>query len=46
MEWDIDDIKIWFFPRGSVPSSVASDVPDTSTFGSPAANFFGDCDIA
>lgn len=44
-EWQAEGIKIWFFPRGSEPSSLTSSSPDTSDFGTPHANFQGDCDI-
>ncbi|KAF1925919.1 glycoside hydrolase family 16 protein [Didymella exigua CBS 183.55] len=44
-EWQAEGIKIWFFPRGSQPRSLLSDEPDTTTFGTPAASFQGDCDI-
>ncbi|KAI9875363.1 MAG: hypothetical protein M1830_008581 [Pleopsidium flavum] len=44
-EWTSDAIKIWFFPRGSIPASIRAGVPDTTTFGTPAANFQGSCDI-
>jgi hypothetical protein len=46
MEWDSDAIRTWFFPRGSaLPHSLTSESPDTSEFGTPAANFKGDCNI-
>ncbi|KAH7074164.1 hypothetical protein FB567DRAFT_191075 [Paraphoma chrysanthemicola] len=45
MEWDSDAIKTWFFPRGTAPSNIGSADVDTSTFGTPAANFKGDCNI-
>lgn len=45
MEWTSDAIKIWFFPRGSIPASIDSGLPDTSTFGTPTANFQGSCNI-
>lgn len=46
MQWTSDFIKIWFFPRGSVPSSITSGAPDVSTFGTPAVNFDDSgCDI-
>ncbi|KAJ4344972.1 hypothetical protein N0V95_006050 [Ascochyta clinopodiicola] len=44
-EWQADGIKIWFFPRGSAPKSLQTSEPDTSEFGTPNANFQGDCDI-
>ncbi|KAL6709823.1 hypothetical protein ACN47E_000608 [Coniothyrium glycines] len=45
MEWDSTGIRTWFFPRGSTPSSLTTGQPDTTQFGTPAANFKGDCDI-
>lgn len=46
MEWTSDFIKIWFFPREHIPATIrASKTPDVSTFGTPAANFQGGCDI-
>ncbi|KAF2624538.1 glycoside hydrolase family 16 protein, partial [Macroventuria anomochaeta] len=44
-EWQAEGIKIWFFPRGSEPKSLTSSSPDTAEFGTPNANFQGDCDI-
>ena len=45
MEWTSKAIKIWFFPRGSIPASITTGRPDPTTFGLPAANFEGSCDI-
>ena len=45
MEWTSKAIKIWFFPRGSIPASISAGRPDPATFGTPAANFQGSCDI-
>ncbi|KAK3075046.1 hypothetical protein LTR53_002017 [Teratosphaeriaceae sp. CCFEE 6253] len=48
MEWTSTAIRMWFFTRDEVPSSIlaASDTgPDPSTFGEPVANFEGSCDI-
>ncbi|OAL31654.1 hypothetical protein AYO20_08197 [Fonsecaea nubica] len=46
MEWTSDAIKIWFFPRNSIPSDIASGTPDPSGWGSPASIFNGPgCDI-
>lgn len=45
MEWTDTAIKIWFFPRGQIPTSILNDNPDTAQFGIPLANFEGDCDF-
>lgn len=45
MEWTSAAIKVWFFPRDSIPSSITSGSPDVSDFGSPVANMAGGCDI-
>jgi hypothetical protein len=46
MEWDSDAIRTWFFPRNTkLPETLVSEQPDTSKFGTPAANFQGDCNI-
>jgi len=46
MEWDSSAIRTWFFPRDkTLPQTLTSDLPDTSQFGPPAANFQGDCDM-
>lgn len=44
-QWTSDFIQVWFFHRGSVPSSLSSGTPDTSTFGKPVARFQGSCNI-
>ncbi|EXJ65059.1 hypothetical protein A1O7_01399 [Cladophialophora yegresii CBS 114405] len=46
MEWKSDAIKIWFFPRGSIPSDITSGNPDPSGWGLPDSIFNGPgCDI-
>lgn len=45
MEWTSVAIRVWFFPRNSIPSSVTSGQPDPATFGLPDANFEGNCNI-
>ncbi|KAI7189963.1 putative endo-1,3(4)-beta-glucanase [Hortaea werneckii] len=52
MEWRNEGIRVWFFPRGSVPSDIPTDVsntsaPDPSTWGEATADFPGtNCDIS
>jgi hypothetical protein len=49
-EWTSTSIKIWHFPRNSIPQDIANKKPDPSTWGAPQA-IFGDsgnpasCDI-
>jgi hypothetical protein len=45
MEWTSEHIKMWFFPRGSIPASIVADKPDVKDFGTPTANFKGACDM-
>jgi hypothetical protein len=45
-QWTNSAIKIFFFPRGSVPSDIGAGNPDPSGWGIPAASFKGACDIA
>ena len=45
MEWTSTMIRIWFFPRNAIPESISSGSPDVDAFGTPAANFEGNCDI-
>lgn len=45
-EWTSEFIKIWFFPRGSIPSDVASGNPNPSdAWGAPNSIFQGDFDM-
>ncbi|KAF2217904.1 glycoside hydrolase family 16 protein, partial [Cercospora zeae-maydis SCOH1-5] len=44
-EWTSNYIKHWFFPRGQIPASIVSGNPDVSTFGVPAVNAQGACNI-
>ncbi|PKY01771.1 hypothetical protein P168DRAFT_241808, partial [Aspergillus campestris IBT 28561] len=46
MEWTEDFIKIWYFPRDSIPPSITDGHPDSSTFPTPMAHLQGSCDIA
>ncbi|KAL6250666.1 hypothetical protein RBB50_002969 [Rhinocladiella similis] len=46
-EWTSTGINIWFFPRGGVPSDIASGSPDPSSgsWGTPMSSFAGGCAI-
>ena len=44
--WNSNAITIYFFPRGSIPSDIASGSPNPSGWGTPAAVFKGGCDIS
>ncbi len=42
VEWTSKAIKIWFFPRASIPSDISqSSQPDPSSWGIPLAQFTG-----
>ncbi|KAL4807938.1 concanavalin A-like lectin/glucanase domain-containing protein [Aspergillus unguis] len=45
MEWQKEYLKIWFFPRSSIPDSLTSNKPDTSEFGTPMAHLQGSCNF-
>ncbi|RMZ91654.1 hypothetical protein DV736_g1089, partial [Chaetothyriales sp. CBS 134916] len=47
MDWTSGFIKLYFFPRGSIPSDISYGWPDPSNWGTPYAVFGGDglCDI-
>ncbi|PVI05569.1 glycoside hydrolase family 16 protein, partial [Periconia macrospinosa] len=45
MEWTSSAIKMWFFPRNSIPTSITKDAPDVAEFGIPTANFQGACNL-
>jgi hypothetical protein len=43
--WAKVGIKVWWFPRGSIPSDITNDTPDPSGWGTPVADFPSDsCD--
>lgn len=44
-EWTSAYVRVWFFGRENIPSSITSGSPDVSEFGLPMANFQGSCDI-
>jgi hypothetical protein len=45
-EWTSSAIKIYFFPRGSIPLDILSGSPTPSSWGTPIASFQGGCDIS
>ncbi|KAL5363604.1 concanavalin A-like lectin/glucanase domain-containing protein [Aspergillus floccosus] len=45
MEWTAKFIKIWFFPRASIPASLQSGQPNTAEFGTPMAHLQGSCNF-
>lgn len=46
MEWTEEFVKIWFFPRKSIPASITKGEPDVSEFGTPMALVQDGCDVA
>lgn len=45
-EWNSDVIRVWFFPRGSIPSDIDSGSPSPGSWGAPMAAFgSASCDI-
>ena len=45
--WDNTGIRVWRFPRPSIPADITAKTPDPSTWGTPAAFFpSNNCDIA
>ncbi|KAL2870600.1 putative GPI anchored endo-1,3(4)-beta-glucanase [Aspergillus lucknowensis] len=45
MEWQREFLKIWYFPRSSIPESLTAGKPDTATFGTPMAHLQGTCNF-
>ena len=45
MEWTSWFIKVWFFPRGSIPNDALYGNPEPANWGMPTALFQGDCNI-
>lgn len=46
MEWTPKHLKIWFFPRHSIPASISKGKPDVTEFGMPMALVQDGCDVA
>lgn len=46
MEWTKTAIKIWFFPRGTIPSNLYSTRPQSNLWGAPRAIFRGEKPIS
>ena len=44
-EYKSDSISIYFFPRSSIPSDIASGSPDPSSWGKPHAYFGSPCNM-
>lgn len=49
MEWTSSAIKVFFFPRSSIPADITSGSPDPTTWGTPVSAFSsgasGGCNI-
>ena len=41
MQWTSDYIKVWFFPRPSIPADITSKTPNPSGWGLPAGYLSG-----
>lgn len=39
MKWDTTGVAIWFFPRGSEPADITSEVPQPDSWGAAQANW-------
>ena len=46
MQWTDEFLKIWYFPRSSIPASITSGKPDVTKFGTPMALVEESCDVA
>jgi hypothetical protein len=44
-EWTSAFVRVWFFGRNEIPSSVTGGSPNVTEFGLPMANFQGSCNI-
>ncbi|KAL4902900.1 concanavalin A-like lectin/glucanase domain-containing protein [Aspergillus multicolor] len=45
MEWQEEYLKIWYFPRSSIPESLTAGTPDVTAFGTPMAHLQGSCNF-
>ena len=45
MQWTSDYIRVWFFPRGAIPSDITNKAPNPASWGLPSANLQGSCVI-
>lgn len=46
MEWTSSGVRIWYFARNNIPTSITSEAsPDVDTWAVPAASFEGSCDF-
>lgn len=45
MQWTSDFIRVWYFPRNSIPADITNKTPNPSGWGLPAANMQGSCVI-
>jgi hypothetical protein len=41
MQWTSDYIKIWFWPRGSIPEDIQAGGPTPDNWGLPTSNWAG-----
>lgn len=46
LQWTDEFLKIWYFPRSSIPASITSGKPDVTEFGTPMALVKESCDVA
>ena len=46
MEWTENDIRVWYFPRNSIPQDIKADTPNPMSWPQPQAHFGGSgCNI-
>ncbi|KAJ5513730.1 Concanavalin A-like lectin/glucanases superfamily [Penicillium fimorum] len=46
LQWTDESLKIWYFPRNSIPPSITNGKPDVTQFGTPMAVVQEGCDVA